>query len=77
MRIWEGKVVCDRCDTVCNDVLYDALADIGSWGVFCHVCFVMCCIGLGVGLGQKYELKDDGKWHLVEGGDNDRERLFG
>lgn len=39
----------------------------GVWGNLCPSCAVDHNVSYGTGLGQRYELKDDGKFHKVEG----------
>lgn len=52
--------VCDVCKMPFGDVMYDANTVYG-WANMCESCFNEMGIGLGVGLGQMYKLKD-GEW---------------
>lgn len=61
---------CDVCRAVITTVFYDARLTKGifalhsSWGNVCETCFNVCTDGkLGIGIGQKYELQPDGKFH--------------
>jgi len=55
---WIGKlpVVCGWCQGHLRWCFYDAKSKAGPWGIFCESCFKSQCIGLGVGLGQKFRL---------------------
>ena len=61
--IWSSSSKCDFCGKDCGSVLYDALTKYmgmqGPWATMCQKCYEKHGIGvLGLGLGQKYELKD-------------------
>ena len=59
--------VCDDCGKPFGKVMYDAKSAWGPWGNFCQACFDRECLGLGTGLGQKYELNDSGDWVKTAG----------
>jgi hypothetical protein len=78
--IWTSPLnSCDGCGQLFNHngrnkVMYDAaLPPGGPWGTICGDCFERGGCKLGVGLGQKYELKPYPgdphalAWVLVEG----------
>lgn len=52
---------CDLCKTDLNDeeVFYDAAVGsiTGPWGLLCDKCFKQRGVGLGQGVGQKYDAK--------------------
>lgn len=62
---------CDLCKTPIKGVFYDCVLAIEpyrrSWGNVCQSCYKLYGIGLGTGLGQKYEKKSDGKYHKTDG----------
>jgi len=67
-----APMMCNRCTTLWENtshpkVMYDARTRRGPWGWLCQSCFNLEGIGLGIGLGQKYELQSDGRWLLTEG----------
>ncbi len=48
----------------------------GPWGCICRNCFNLSHGQLGLGLGQRYERRDDGKFLLVEGGSKPTKRGY-
>lgn len=66
---WIGGVPaeCDICKDDIVDAFYDAKSRMGVWGNMCPLCFNRVGLGLGTGLGQKYEKQADGRW-LKTGG---------
>ena len=55
---WYGTIGdCDGCKTDLNDghFFFDAKTTFGSWGLLCESCFKKYGVGLGSGLGQKYD----------------------
>jgi len=50
--------VCEICK---NDtkVIYDCKTSFGSWANLCTDCFAKYGVGLGIGKGQKYILKNN------------------
>jgi len=82
MSYWESKnVTCDSCGIECDDketnyeedghtYLYDAKMLGGYWAVCCSECWENYGAAghrLGTGLGQKYQLQDDGRFKKVQG----------
>lgn len=64
---------CGHLDPVCqisnrpfDKVMYDARTPYG-WANICEATFKELGCKLGTGLGQKYELQDNGRWLKVEG----------
>ena len=49
---------CDICGKKDLKEFYDAKTKMGPWGCLCKKCFKTHGIGLGIGLGQYYVLKD-------------------
>ena len=69
--VYEVKT-CDLCQGKCSDEFVDGVTKLsGLWGNMCADCFRRYGIGLGTGVGQRYEKKmdDSGKnyWKKVEG----------
>jgi len=58
---WQGTWPKD-CD-ICSEPLsnasgfFDAATKRGPWGLMCPACFAYYGIGLGTGMGQKYDSK--------------------
>lgn len=62
---------CDRCGRMFGEFMYDAAVKgfYGDpWGCMCETCFKVHKGRLGLGLGQKYEQREDGKFWQIEGG---------
>jgi len=55
---WLGSAPtdCDLCHKPFVDVFFDAKTRFGPWGLICSKCFLTEGVGLGTGLGQKYDL---------------------
>lgn len=69
-KVWTGTPPC-TCD-VCGDVILNEFVDgkttqNGCWALMCPQCHVSVGSGLGVGRGQRYELRGE-DWVQVEGG---------
>jgi hypothetical protein len=60
---------CDLCQRPLNGVFYDAKTAGGPWGCICPTCHTgPRGIGrVGPGLGQRYELQEDGRYLKTEG----------
>lgn len=56
----------DFNDKVENTII-DGKTKTGPWGLMTPASFARFGVGLGTGLGQKYEKQPDGKWLKVEG----------
>ncbi len=67
---WIGSKVeeCQLDRTPLTDVMYDANCGRRGWGNIGPAAFERLGCSLGIGLGQKYERQEDGRWLLVEGG---------
>ena len=62
-KMWFGSKPsnCDMCGCVLCDKFVDGkVASVGSWGILCPECHVQHGVGLGMGMGQEYTLKDVG-----------------
>jgi len=68
-KYWQGPspVVCDMCSDTIVSLFIDGKTIHGSWANMCTSCHAECGVGVGPGLGQKYELDDKGKWEKVQG----------
>lgn len=66
---WAGTppVRCDICHKALGATFFDARAQTGHWGCLCQTCYTVHGVGLGTGLGQKYEVQDDGRYLKVAG----------
>lgn len=61
---------CDmpRCGAEITTGFSDVLIPCyGVWGNICPKCAGVEKVTYGTGMGQRYELRDDGKFHKVEG----------
>lgn len=58
---------CDICHELIGEVFVDGKTCYGPWANMCPACFKEIGIGLGTGLGQKYQKKEDGNYVKVEG----------
>lgn len=59
---------CDFCHRPITKQFSDArVPRVGRWGNLCPGCSTLEGVQYGTGLGQLYELKDDGRYHKVEG----------
>ena len=71
MSYWLSPVPekCDICDAVIDVTFYDMKTNMGPWACMCTACATLGPgIGkTGLGLGQKYSKKPDGKFHKTEG----------
>ena len=65
---WTGPLTdCDIDHRPFVAVMYDAKTKSGPWGNLCDRCFEAHGVGLGTGLGQRYERQDDGRWLRTAG----------
>lgn len=69
VTIWVGNVSeCQLCSSDFDGVMYDVrIPSSHIWGNLCQECFTDLNCSLGTGLGQKYHLREDGKWEKVGG----------
>lgn len=58
---------CQVCHREIEDVVIDGQLRQGQWGYMCPSCHKNHGVGLGVGLGQKYQKQADGTFVKVEG----------
>lgn len=69
--LFQGRVpeICDCCSAPIQNVFYDAKTKRGPWAYMCHPCQVHGegVNKLGLGLGQKYEKRPDGKFEKTAG----------
>jgi hypothetical protein len=67
---WSGNHErCDICDKRIGTIMYDTRIPPagGAWACVCPDCFSMQGCRLGTGLGQRYELQEDGRWLKTAG----------
>ena len=72
---WAGSTpsACDLCSRPLgagqgkSKTFYDAKTRMGPWGCLCQGCFRTNGLGVGTGLGQRFELRPDGRWHKTAG----------
>jgi hypothetical protein len=68
---WCGRVpLNDDFGRIYGTVMYDAKTRFGHWANMSEESWQIeggTCGQLGTGLGQKYELQEDGRWLKVEG----------
>jgi len=69
-KYWMGTAPtqCQTCSSPIESVFFDARTPAG-WACMCEQCqkFGPGLGKTGTGLGQKYELQEDGKWLKTEG----------
>jgi len=59
---------CDQCGRKFTHTIHHALTEDGSWQFLCGPCFETDGIGLGNGLGYRYQRDTDGvTFYCVEG----------
>lgn len=60
---WTGEIppMCDICGDPLTKWFVDGKTEMGSWVIMCPGCFKVYGVGLGVGLGQKYNVADGKK----------------
>lgn len=59
---------CNICgDKFLDGVMYDCKTVHGPWANLCSNCYKIYGVGLGTGLGQKYQRDLSGKYIKVEG----------
>lgn len=62
---------CDLCGEPFGEFMFDAgvrTMRAAPWACMCEKCFSLCSGRLGIGSGQKYEQREDGKFWQIEGG---------
>ena len=69
---WHGEPPerCDLCGHKPKGVFIDGRTKMGAWAIMCSACHKEFGVGLGVGKGQRYELKvvkdGDKEWIKVK-----------
>ena len=54
--VWSGSITkCDICKLPIETKFVDGKTTSGPWAIMCPVCFTLHGVGLGTGLGQRYE----------------------
>jgi len=66
---WIGSIPkeCDICGIAIANAFVDDMTREGPWANMCPDCHRLHGCGLGLGVGQRYEKKPDGKFHKTEG----------
>jgi hypothetical protein len=59
-KLWMGTrpCTCDICGGRITKTFIDGKTKMGPWGIMCKACHKSKGVGLGTGLGQRYELKE-------------------
>jgi hypothetical protein len=59
-KLWMGTrpVTCDICSGRITKTFVDGKTKMGPWGILCLSCHKSKGCGLGLGKGQRYELKE-------------------
>lgn len=67
-KLWMGTrpSACDICRGTITKKFVDGKTKMGPWGILCLACHKAKGCGLGLGKGQKYELKE-GEFVKIEG----------
>ena len=58
---------CDIYGEFITDTFIDGRTEMGPWAIMCEKCLGLIGVGLGNGLGQKYQRQDDGTFKKVDG----------
>jgi hypothetical protein len=67
-RCWSGAVpLQDDFDKTIVASFIDGATIRGPWAIMTLESFKLYGLGLGLGVGQKYQLQDDGRWLKVAG----------
>lgn len=68
-RYWMGPAPahCDMCKAPIDKMFFDMRTTMGPWGNGCSGCFHKYGVGLGTGMGQRYELQTDGRFMKTGG----------
>lgn len=59
----------DDFDFPITNIIIDGKTTQRPWAIMTPESHAKLGCGLGIGKGQKYELQEDGKWLLTEGGE--------
>jgi len=69
-KYWLGSRVCNFCGMAYPQTLIDGTTVDGRWAIMCKECYKVFGVGLGIGLGQRYEwiqlTKEQGAYIKVE-----------
>ena len=67
-KLWIGTPPekCDVCDAPIENLFYDAKTRYRVWACLCQPCFERVGVGLGTGLGQRFEKQPEG--HFLKTG---------
>lgn len=52
----EAPEICDGCGDILEGIFIDGKTIFGQWAIMCENCHTTHGVGLGIGLGQKYDL---------------------
>ena len=70
-KVWIGDETCSFCQQNFKELGLEFLIDgktvYGLWATLCEPCYAMHGVGLGQGLGQKYQLQANGDYVKVAG----------
>jgi hypothetical protein len=67
-RYWHGCVPSiDDLGNAIVDTFIDGATKYGPWAMLSPESFKRCGLGLGCGLGQRYEKQSDGRWLKTKG----------
>jgi hypothetical protein len=60
---------CDLCyrSFATMQIMYDAQTTLGAWANLCQTCFNRYGKGIGLGVGQRYQKQEDGRWLKTQG----------
>jgi len=66
---WSGHAPdrCDLCRVPIQNTFVDGKTNMGPWASMCPDCHDAHGVGLGTGMGQKYQKQPNGEWIKVEG----------
>lgn len=65
---WLSHVgACEICDQPLTTLMVDGKTNWGPWALMCVPCHTVHGGKLGLGIGQKYEKQQDGRWLKVAG----------
>lgn len=67
LAVWRGATPtkCDMNGETIKDEFVDGALRNGVWGILCPYCHKNYGVGLGIGRGQRYKLREDGRFVKV------------